>query len=489
AMAELARLCGRLPLALAVAGARLRVQPQWSASRLVERLRAEEGRLAELEADDRAVRASFGVGYRAVADDPDGEQAARMFRLLGLHPGTDFSAAVAAALIETTSERAEHMLGRLVDVQLVEAHQTGRYRLHDLLRLYARERAFDEEAEPQRAQAIRRITDSYVATARNALHAHRQGGPMLRERLEPRELASPGVEIKSKEEAYAWLVVELDNLLAAIRESVKTSACDSGIALATTIAPMLRDLGHWHQQLIVGEIVVPVAQDRDDARALFFVRHDLASVQRWLGRLDDALRNCEQNVDLCRRHGLRTMESVALNLLGEIHRLLKNFDAAVEHLRASLVVLHEHGEGVDESIAYMRLGLVCQQTERFDEALDAHRRALRIAQDTGDEWNEASALGNVGATLQQADRPDEAVSHFEQALSRTEQARLGDTALAAEQHWGYGDALYDLSRRGSARDRWNKAASILHRIGLITAEQKAAIAASSRPTMPSVLEW
>ncbi|MFD0660883.1 NB-ARC domain-containing protein [Thermocatellispora tengchongensis] len=147
----IARLCGGLPLAIGIAAARLIARPGLPLRVLADRLAVEDHRLSELQADDRAVRACFMVSYRGL----DAEDS-RMFRLLGLLGGADISVTAAAALAGRPEEQTAVLLDRLADVQLLEAREADRYRMHDLLRLFARERAEQEDGEDDRAQAARR---------------------------------------------------------------------------------------------------------------------------------------------------------------------------------------------------------------------------------------------------------------------------------------------------------------------------------------------
>ncbi|MFC4536188.1 AfsR/SARP family transcriptional regulator [Sphaerisporangium dianthi] len=159
----IARLCGGLPLAIRIAAARLIARPGLSLRAFAGRLSVEDRRLSELQADDRAVRACFMMSYRGL----DAEEA-RMFRLLSLLGGSDISVTVAAALAGRSEEQAADLLDRLADVQLLEAREPGRYRMHDLLRLFARERGRHEETEDDQARAVRRALHSYLVIARAA---------------------------------------------------------------------------------------------------------------------------------------------------------------------------------------------------------------------------------------------------------------------------------------------------------------------------------
>ncbi|MFI6925234.1 helix-turn-helix domain-containing protein [Nonomuraea spiralis] len=141
AIAELARLCGGLPLALRIAGNRLVSRPGWTAADLVARLSGEERRLDQLRAGDLRIANAFGVSYEQL-----GEAGRRVFRRLSSVPGKDFDASVASVVGDTSMEEAWRVLDELVDLGLLQEGPSGRYHFHDLVRLFARDRLRDESA-------------------------------------------------------------------------------------------------------------------------------------------------------------------------------------------------------------------------------------------------------------------------------------------------------------------------------------------------------
>ncbi|MFF1869819.1 BTAD domain-containing putative transcriptional regulator [Kitasatospora herbaricolor] len=167
ATAEVLAACAGLPLALRIAAARLAVRRHWTVAALAARLRDHGRTLDELQVDDLAVRTCFGTSYRRLPA-PDGSgrtpDPARAFRLLGIAPGSMIGQAAAAALFDLPPRRTEAVLEQLVDVGLLESPAPGHYQLHDLLRLFAAERAAAEESQAARQAAIGRVTDWYLSS-------------------------------------------------------------------------------------------------------------------------------------------------------------------------------------------------------------------------------------------------------------------------------------------------------------------------------------
>ncbi|WP_316528006.1 SAM-dependent methyltransferase [Kitasatospora brasiliensis] len=166
---EVAVACGCLPLALRICAARLTRHPRWPLSAMADRLRRSRRLLDELSVTELELRSCFEISYRALGHGGAVEaEAARMFRLLGLLETTDITTAVAAALLDVSEPRAERILERLTDVQLLDTAAPGHYRLHDLLRMFAREHAREEETADRCRQALDRVLGSYLASARQA---------------------------------------------------------------------------------------------------------------------------------------------------------------------------------------------------------------------------------------------------------------------------------------------------------------------------------
>ncbi|WP_216209958.1 AfsR/SARP family transcriptional regulator [Amycolatopsis aidingensis] len=240
AAAELARSCGYLPLTLRVAAANIASAPRADIAGFAAALSG-RSRLTELAVDgtgENAVARAFAVSYRAL-----GAETGRLFRLLALVPGTDFTPGVAAALAGVTAPEASRLLRGLTAAHLVEEHRTGRYRFHDLLRHYARERVGADESPAERDRAWRRLAGAYLAAADRAVRL------LGREELRlPRTLPSPegGVaELGDEASASAWLDDEEQNLTAAVRQAVAKGPFPLAWYLSDSLRLLLQHRGRW----------------------------------------------------------------------------------------------------------------------------------------------------------------------------------------------------------------------------------------------------
>ncbi|MGW0989452.1 AfsR/SARP family transcriptional regulator, partial [Streptomyces sp. NPDC002486] len=204
--------CGFLPLAIRIAASRLAARRTWTVSVLAAKLADERRRLDELQAGDLAVKATFELGYGQLEPAQ-----ARAFRLLGLADGPDISLTAAAAVLDLPAEETEDLLESLVDTSLLESAAPGRYRFHDLVRLYARACAERDELPPsERGAALSRLLDFYLASAAG-VYAIERPGDRLVDHLQP--TSYPGLRFDDRHAAQDWLYAEAMSLLACARQS------------------------------------------------------------------------------------------------------------------------------------------------------------------------------------------------------------------------------------------------------------------------------
>ncbi|XVQ15891.1 ATP-binding protein [Spirillospora sp. CA-255316] len=276
----LVSLLGGLPLAIRIAAANASspAMRQRSLTSHAERLADEQARMSELDGEDKSVRSSFETSYRALRPDT-----ARLFRHLGLLVGADFVPPLVARTAGTDPEHADRLLGELADRQLVEvAGSAGdRFRLHDLLRLYAREQAEREESPDDRRAAFRRSVQWYA----DELDAW---------------MSLPGAHERPPAEAIAWFADESLNVLANVRSASERRERDLVVRVCGSLYGLLFHRGLWDEMEATKSMAVEAARElRDGAAELGSLIH-LAEARRILGRREETVPLYERALEIAR---------------------------------------------------------------------------------------------------------------------------------------------------------------------------------------------
>lgn len=469
AVAKLVELCGRLPLALRIAGARLAARPVWKVETLVRRLDAEHQRLDELAVDDLAVRASFDVSYQSLHSGSDRAQAsdAGVFRLLGLLETPDVAVPAAAVLVGQPPRATEGALERLVDAHLLETPSPGRYRMHDLLRLFARERCTAEEPERVRVDALERTLRWYVSTT---ARASRLLYPADQRRTARNGDAEGGLPLDDRAAALAWLEAERGNLLAAACQVAAMPMVSPTVVgeLASALFRFLEMRGSWFDLATLNRLAVQVARRAGDLAGEAQALNDLAAAHYRLDHLDEAVTCAEQTLAIRRSLGDRLEEGQALSNLGVHYHMVGRLDEAVACYEESLAILRDVGDRSSVGRALGNLGGVRQQLGRFDEAAACFEQAITIHQKVGDHPSAGRDLGNLGDLYHQLGRFDEAMACYEQALAIHRD--VSDRYMEGATLHSMGRALHALGRQERARACWQEALLILRALGLPEAE-------------------
>ncbi|WP_459805252.1 AfsR/SARP family transcriptional regulator [Herbidospora sp. RD11066] len=433
AAARLAALCDGLPLALRIAGARLAGRPDVTAADLARRFADERRRLDELAHGDVRLRTHFALSYRSL--DP---AEARLFRLLGLLDTTSFGTWVGAALLDGDPYTAHGLIERLVDAQLLEVDcwspdHPPRYHFHDLVRLYARERALAEEPPAERAAALARAYGGLLALAGEA-HIRVYGGDyVVLHDDAPRWRPDRATVDRLLADPLGWLEIERSSLVRAIVHTTDHRLAWDLAMTSVTLFESHFHLADWettHEAalaatraagnvrgqaaMLYGLGSLALARQRypearrllDQARDLFasvgeshggaLTLRNLAILDRSTGRLDDAAAAAETALPLLRATGDRVAEAHVLAGLAQISLDRDQFDTGEELLRESLAVFEEVGNVRGQAQARFRLGDNHLRRRRHEAAAECFGAALPLVRGLGDLLGEAYVLRGLG---------------------------------------------------------------------------------------------
>ncbi|MFJ8963871.1 tetratricopeptide repeat protein [Lentzea sp. NPDC102401] len=453
---ELARLCGGLPIALGVIGARLSRRPRRSLAKEVDELSAENRRLAGLDlGDSTSVRAVLDLSY---VDLPPRQ--ARLYRLSSWHPGTSFGVDAAAAMLADDIGEIEDDLDDLVEKNLLVEAGDDRFRFHDLLRLHARGQDDDE-----REDAVLRAVEFYLDKAAGAAMAAIPGRPQVGLRFKS---ADPDV-YGSRAEALDWLDHESDNLVQALRAADGHGWPDLVWQLAEAMYALFQRRHHYSDWLLTHELAVQAARSCGERTAESRLRNQLAVALRNLGRLDEAVAQVRAVLDLAGDHDLGS-RATALVVLGGIYRLRGEYDLALRYLREGVDVETRHGRHRGIGLARRRVGEVLAEMGRLDEAITELTESETLLDNVIDK---ARARMFRSRAILHAGCPDEAARLAEGVLAEVRDAGsplhvadtfelLGEIAerrgdlVRARDHYGSALACYGESFDPSAdrvRDR------------------------------------
>ena len=490
AVAEVAGLCGRLPLALRIAGQLLAAHPAWPVARLAAMLAGEQDRLDRLGAGDLQVRSAFEVSYAQLAKGD-----ARLFRLLGLHPGPDFDVLAAAALAGIDPARAGPVLDRLVLTSLVTEDAAGRFGRHDLLRLFARGTCQQADSQAARNAAEARLVNHYAGLAGFL-------GSCVDPRLRP-AAEQAGVPLPSMREALAVFQAERLSLLAALALAAQRGWDEQVLQLAESTVGSLILLRYLDDLLTVMEAALAAARRAGDApaegraltnlgsaygqlrrleEAIGFYQESLAIcrkagdrlgegrtlnglgiVYEHLGRLEEAIGFYQESLAICREAGDRLGEGQALNGLANAYQQLRRFEEAITSCQQSLAICREAGDRLSEGRTLNGLGNAYQQLRRFEEAITCYQQALAIKRETADRHGEGIALNGLGIAYQQLRRLEEAITCYQHSLAIFREA--GDRHSEGQTLNNLGNAYQEMRQPGRAAVCWREAAAAMRDVG------------------------
>jgi len=407
ALGEIIGLCGCLPLAVRIIAARMSRRRALLIDDVLEELRDEHGRLADLQDEDRSITAVFGTSYRRL---PEPERL--MFQRLGLIPGPVFDAYAAAALTGTDLSTARRHLESLLDHNLLIQRSSGRYRFHDLIRVYAR--TLTSRAAGRRVpasgvnpsdsgdtvgdttRALSRLLDFYLYSAQMAdRQIERRIPPNGKPRAVPVPHTVPRLDTPGR--AQAWLSAELANLDAATRYAASHQGAAHAVGLSAALAHYLRAHGPWTQAVSLHRLAVTAAAASGDipgrAEALAF----LGVTERLSGALTEAEGTLTQAVELYRQLRDRRGEAGTLVELGITQRLTQEPRQAAATITRALEFYRALGDDHGQAAAFMELGAVQRQMGTFESAGESLSSALERYRVLGNRVGEGASLAYLGS--------------------------------------------------------------------------------------------
>ncbi|WP_182775936.1 AfsR/SARP family transcriptional regulator [Streptomyces murinus] len=488
--------CGFLPLAIRIAASRLAARRTWTVSVLAAKLADERRRLDELQAGDLAVKATFELGYGQL----DRVQA-RAFRLLGLADGPDISLAAAAAVLDLPLESTEDLLESLVDTSLLESAAPGRYRFHDLVRLYARACAERDEQPPsERGAAMSRLLDFYLATAAQVYAMERPGDRVV-DHLRP--TVYPGLRFEDRHQAQDWLYAEAVSLLACVRQFAGAGTLPRAIDLLWTAVDLTESGANSREYDAAALALLDAARSSGDGPAQVRASVVLANAHQLSGRFAEADESAQESLRLGASCSDPLARCWAANIRGAMAFYQRRYDDAEKHLKQALADFRDCADRAGEASVLCNLSRIHVVTGRPHSAVELAQQGVDMYETLGHAVKNANgryalgmALTQNGRHLEAAERLREALRVFRESRQRLWEGmtlfRLAELDLTAERpaqasanaeaaltvlrgiggEWRRGNVLTVLGRAldgigqsGRARVCWQEALSIYESLG------------------------
>jgi DNA-binding SARP family transcriptional activator/tetratricopeptide (TPR) repeat protein len=467
AAVALAERCARLPLALRIAAELAAARPDVSLAELVSELAGQQRRLDLLDAggDPRtAVRAVFSWSYRHL--DPE---AARAFRLAGLHPGPGFDPCAVAALTGDTVEQARQLLSVLACAHLVQPAGPDRYGMHDLLRAYAAELAAAGDSEQARQAALTGLFDYYLAAAAAAMDLLFPAE--MHRRPQPPVPARPVPPPPTPDAARDWLVAEQACLVAAAAQMATKGWPSHAIALGGIVYRYLEAGGHYANAQAVYAAALQAGLHTADLAAQADALRNLGLLDIWQSQYQQAADTLGSALELYHQLGDRLGQARTLGNLGIADWRQGRLLQAADHHQQALALYRDMGDRLGECIALNNLGIVEQRQGHHGQAADHYRESLTLCRELGDRHGEANALDNLGEVLCLQGHYQEAEEHLGCALVIYREH--GNRRDGADALRNLGHVYRSQARYQEAADLYRQALAIVREIGARSSEAEA----------------
>ncbi|WP_236576284.1 AfsR/SARP family transcriptional regulator [Streptomyces sp. HF10] len=411
---KLIEACGHLPLAVRIVATRLAARPAWTAATLTARLADEQRRIAELRIGALAIDAVFELGYEQLT-----VAQARAFRLVALAGAADIGVPAAAAAMGVDEATTEVLLESLTDAAMLKSAKPGRYGYHDLVRVFARQRA--EAHDPgEAAAALGRLLDFLLATAASAF-PHAIPGDAVADAFGP--LRSAGLEFRDVHAARAWVAAEIDGLVAAALSAVTLRLPDaaqdrlgSAVDLLLAVSPFTHAV--WYERMTpVALALAETAELTGSQRIVGRARMLCGGIALRADRIEDAGRHAGLAVEAARAAGDVYTLRQALNDLGLVAQFLRRFEEAAACYDEAIALAHALGHHSGAAATTVNAALARVRSGRPEEAIPSCESALSLMRELGDSVGTAYALYVLALALHGLGRYEEAVARYGEALA------------------------------------------------------------------------
>ncbi|MGI5442935.1 AfsR/SARP family transcriptional regulator [Streptomyces shenzhenensis] len=447
--------CGGLPLALAIVAARAAANPAWPLSRIASELRDSKDVLDSLSCPDDPVidiRTVFSWSYNALSTT-----AARLFRLLSVHPGPDISTRAAADLAGLTVAEARPLLTELVRYHLLMEPQPGRFAFHDLLRVYADEMSRDHDGAVLRQTALVRSLDHYLYVAHAAARLVRPHRPAIALPEDPRRSSQPFADL---DQALTWLAAEQAVLIRMVDRTASHEEDRHAWQLAWSVEGFLDRRGHWHDQIAVQRAALNASLRAGILAGQAHTRRNLGFAHARLGRCHEAHPHLHTALQLFERLGDIGNQAHVHRLIGWTHETQDDRRAGLRHARDALALHRADADDAGEAVALNAIGWNLAQLGNHQGALRYCARALTVQQRLGDRRGEAATLDTIAYAHIGLGQHEESMRYYDRALSLFR--GLGDLINEAQTLVRIGELHDAVGAPTAARTAWLAALDVLH---------------------------
>lgn len=466
AVEELIQRCVHLPTALHIAAARIKAELHTSLSVLVGQLREQRQRLAALSTGDSQyfdIRAVFSWSYTALSP-----QAARLFRLLGLHPGPDIATLAAASLTGLSEPDTHTLLTELTRAHLIKQNTPGRYQFHDLLHVYATEQAYSEDAEDCRIESLHRLMGHYLfaaITAARYLNPHRSSIT-----LPSPDPCIAQVALPDHRQALQWYETEYSNLIAIINRARQLKWSTYVWQLPWALLDFFLRRGHCHDWIATHRDALSAAGDLDDLDAQSRTHNNLGRAYTEIGNFEQALHHYQQALEIGQTlTGRQYDQGVTRTYCSRVCILLQRYEEALIYGQQALELFDIVDNSYGKGHALDSIALAYAKLSRYEQALVHGEQGLELFRSIGHHTGQARAYDTLGFTYGQLRRFDEAISRYQGAL--TLHVSTGHRNGQASTHLNLGKVLHEAADNNAARQHWQQALALYEELEHPNAEE------------------